>query len=124
MDTNVVIWVLSEPHYLSKGASEVLTNPASRLYVSVVSLWELQIKSNNGKITLPYALEELDLELNRQFDVIVLPIVLEDVYALQFLEDIHRDPFDRMLVAQARSRNLTILTADKLLKQYGVPTVW
>lgn len=124
LDTNVVIWALSEPYYLSKRASEVLVDPNSRLHVSVVALWELQIKSNSGKITLPYALEELDSEINKQFDTVFLPITLRDIYMLQSLEDIHRDPFDRIMIAQAKSWNLTIVTADRLIKAYDVPVVW
>jgi PIN domain nuclease of toxin-antitoxin system len=124
LDTNIALWMLSEPAKLTKKVLKILQDKESQLFLSVVTIWELQIKSQIGKLTLPYTLIEMQDELITQFNVIVQSVRMEHVYVLQGLPLIHRDPFDRMIIAQAIYHDHILISADTIFSAYPVNVVW
>lgn len=122
LDTNVLIYFLSAPDALSEKARRILQSEPN-LFVSVASLWEIGIKQSLGKLRLnatPTEIERhcLDCEIS------MLPIRASAIERLKDLPDIHRDPFDRLLVAQAIDERCALMTRDRTLPSYPIETVW
>ncbi len=116
LDTHVVLWALSDPGRLSEGTRRAIEVEENDIFVSVVSPWELAIKGPREGLDPP---DDLELEMNRQrFEI--LPVLLRHTQAIESMPYHHRDPFDRMLVAQAVVDGLTIVTADRMLTRYQV----
>ena len=116
LDTHVLIWALSEPNRLATKARSTIETDDNDVFVSVVSPWEVAIKGPREGLHLP---DGLDLELDRQrFEL--LPVLLRHTGPIESMPYHHRDPFDRMLVAQAVVDGLTIVTADRKLTNYQV----
>lgn len=107
------------PEELHPSAMELLQNPSNELVVSSVSLWELHLKAGKGKLRFPQQISE---ELERQ-GFTELTVTWRHAELVRTLPAIHPDPFDRMLVAQAMSESLTLMTRDSYLHQYNVTTV-
>ena len=120
LDTHVALWVVAEPAALSVAARESIQQ-AERIFLSVVSPWELTIKAALGKIELHRPVEEICSELIREFGAEVLPVGLPHVLEVGRLPPHHGDPFDRLLLAQARVEGLTIVTRDHVFAEYGGP---
>ncbi len=116
LDTHVVLWSLARPERLSPSLRRVLTEQDNDLEVSVVSLWEIAIKEAVGKMSTRV---DIRAELRERM-IDELPVLGEHAIALGDLPPHHRDPFDRMLVAQARHEGLTLVTADRRLEAYSV----
>jgi PIN domain nuclease of toxin-antitoxin system len=119
LDTQVLFWMVDDPDRLPGAAIELLEDRRNRLYFSLVSIWEASIKFALGRpdFTMPpAALRDGLLRAGLQ----QLPIASEHVIAVARLPLLHRDPFDRLLVAQAEMEGLTLMTTDKKLAQYGV----
>ena len=124
IDTHAFIWWNNEPHLLSRTAQAALTDPANLLYLSIVSVWEMQIKVQLGKLSLPPSLPAV-VERNRTINrVHLLGVTPEHIYALDGLPAIHKDPFDRLLIAQTLVEGATLLTADTHITAYPVTTLW
>ncbi|GAB4422306.1 MAG: hypothetical protein OHK0039_38230 [Bacteroidia bacterium] len=100
-----------------------MNDPDSHLSVSVVSLWELAIKINIGKLQLAYALDALIQSLETQ-GFIWCPITQADLTEYMNLPLHHRDPFDRTIIAQAIARGCTLISSDQTFKAYPVPVIW
>ena len=131
LDTNVLIWTLSSSNKISRRAERAMSRPAVSLTVSVVSVWEIVLKHHAGKLRLPAGLHQVPGDLHQVIDQIlygspwtILPVTPEHLPALAALPAIHTDPFDRLLIAQARHEGMAILTADEQFKRYDVRTVW
>ena len=118
LDTHTLLWARAEPDVLSADALAVLESADSALYLSVASLWECAIKSSIGKLDVP---DEFYRAVAADYEV--LGIEVSHVEACAKLPMHHRDPFDRMLVAQARLGGLTLLTRDRDIAKYDVPVV-
>lgn len=114
LDTNLLIWGICEPHQLSARAREEISQ-AELIYVSSASVWEISIKVGLGKLTVN--LEEM-LSCLDKMNVQQLPISWEHSRRVQELPHYHRDPFDRMLIAQTISEPLILLTHDEILRLY------
>ena len=115
LDTHLLLWWLSNSPLLPDQARRLIGDPNNTIFVSAVSLWEIWLKSSIGKLRVPSSFaEKLAAE---PFES--LPLRAEHTPAVAMLEWHHRDPFDRMLIAQAKSENLLLLTADKALAAYG-----
>lgn len=116
LDTNVLLWALTSPDRLSAAAAEAIEDVENRVYVSVVSPWEISIKTSRGNLP---ALNDLGPKLDdMHFDL--LPIALPHAKAIESLPRHHGDPFDRMLIAQAQIEGLTIVTSDRQMRRYPV----
>jgi len=124
LDTHVFIWMASDPAGLSRKASSLILDTNSQLILSLVSVWEMQIKSQLGKLELELPLPELVGEQQATNRVELLPITLDHLWELGTLPPIHRDPFDRLLIAQSRCERIQFLTADGTIPDYDVDAVW
>jgi PIN domain nuclease of toxin-antitoxin system len=122
LDTHVALWVLSEPGRVSAAAREAIVG-AEELRLSVVSPWELVIKSALGRIVLHRPVEDLCKELRLEFGAELLPVSLAHVLEVGKLPPHHGDPFDRLLIAQARVEGLAIVTRDRVFAEYEVAIV-
>jgi PIN domain nuclease of toxin-antitoxin system len=114
LDTHVVLWCLSSPQRLSKVARDAIEDPANIVFVSAAVAWEIEIKSAIGKLRAPSDLADQLSAASFQ----ELPITIAHALALRQLPNLHRDPFDRIMLAQARSASLTFVTADPAILQY------
>ncbi len=124
LDTHTFLWLDGYSSRLSPKAIDILTDPSHELFLSIASVWELTIKVALGKLVLRDDLAVVVQDQTTRNPIQLLPISLEDVMAVRTLPLLHKDPFDRMLVAQARILNATLLTMDPLIRQYPVRTDW
>jgi PIN domain nuclease of toxin-antitoxin system len=124
LDTHAFLWFVTGDAKLSETATSLLADPDTRVFVSVVSVWELVIKTGTGKLTLSEPIADWWLKNTRENDIEVLDITAEHVLAVNPLPLYHRDPFDRLLIAQAITHDLRIVTADAAFADYPVQRVW
>jgi PIN domain nuclease of toxin-antitoxin system len=120
LDTHLLLWAAGEPKRLSKQARTLIDNPVNELLFSAASLWEVAIKRGLGREDF-----KVDARLLRRGlldnGYSELPIISDHVVATESLPPIHKDPFDRVLVAQATVEGVTLLTIDSLVAQYPGP---
>lgn len=124
LDTVAFIMIVSDPSRLSKEAARIYLNTNNRLFLSVVSGWEIMIKNKSGKLPLRDKAEVILTADVLRHNIETIGLDMRDVLQLSKLPPNHKDPFDRMLVCQAKARKMIILTPDPLLKQYRVKTIW
>jgi PIN domain nuclease of toxin-antitoxin system len=124
LDTHALLFMDQAPERLPESVRTLVADTRNQLFVSIASLWEIQIKCLTGKLTLTLPVDRLLQRQQRDNAVDVLPIDLAHVVEHTSLAQLHRDPFDRMLVAQARIEGLTILSRDQALSGYDVATRW
>jgi PIN domain nuclease of toxin-antitoxin system len=124
LDTHTFIWWTIQRNKLSQLASDRLINPNNSLFLSLASVWEMQIKLQLGKLTFDLPLSELITSQQQTNGLQILPIQLEHILALGDLPNHHRDPFDRLLVAQSMVEQMAILSADIVLDSYPVQRIW
>lgn len=124
LDTNAFLWWDTRSDRLPKHIFEIISDPATTIQISMVSLWEIQIKHQLGKLDLSKPLEQIVREQREKNGFRLLTIDLPHVLALSTLPDHHRDPFDRLLIAQAMIEHLTLITNDAQIARYPVQTVW
>lgn len=120
LDTHLFIWWDSEPQQLSPQARALCDDAENTLVLSVASVWEMQIKQQLGKLKLRLPLAELIADQQKDNGVEILPVGLSHVLALEKLPLHHKDPFDRLLIAQANAENIGIMSVDAIFKQYEV----
>ncbi|MBD1841890.1 type II toxin-antitoxin system VapC family toxin [Cyanobacteria bacterium FACHB-63] len=123
LDTHAFLWYLQNDPKLSATVAEILESSENRLYLSIISLWEIAIKIGLSKLSLQYSLEEL-CDALVQFDIEILPIAYEEIRQYLNLPLHHRDPFDRMLVAQALTHSLVLVSRDAILDAYPIERIW
>jgi len=122
VDTHALIWYLEGNKMLSAGRREVIVNANNEIFVSVVSLWEIAIKSSRGKLTISRSLSDIILQLDMQA-INILGIERGHVLQVEKLPFHHHDPFDRMIIAQAKVEFLTIITHDRAFAAYDIKFV-
>lgn len=123
-DTHVLILLAIEPQKLSQQAVNIVSSLDNTLFLSLVSVWEMQIKIQIGKLSLNMPLLEL-IECQQQVNgVQILAIELAHILALDILPNHHRDPFDRLLLAQATVTQMPILSTDAIFDRYGLQRLW
>lgn len=123
LDTHAFIWWDSDPTQLSATALTALRDPANSVWFSVVSIWEIVIKAQVGKLQLRLPLP--DIVAQQQANGLqVLPVTLPHALAVEGLPPVHKDPFDRFLVAQAVTEGLALVSADQIFAQYPVRLLW
>jgi PIN domain nuclease of toxin-antitoxin system len=116
LDTQIVIWAFADPGRLSAATTEALESLENQVLVSMASPWEIAIKTALGKLP---SVDDLELQINdKRFEL--LPIALRHTEAVASLPNHHKDPFDRMLVAQAQVEGLTLVTSDREIRRYPV----
>ena len=120
LDTHIFLWWDNDPDQLSVQAKSLCQDPANTLVLSVVSVWEMQIKQQLGKLTLRLSLAELVEDQQKINAIEILPISLAHVLALEALPPHHKDPFDRLLIAQANVEDISLLSVDPVFRQYTV----
>ena len=123
LDTHTFLWAIADDGRLSRRAQQIYTGP-NDLWLSVASVWEILIKVRAGKLPLPepagtYIVKEL-----AKNKIEVLPIKLDHVLRIESLPLHHRDPFDRILIAQSLEENLPLVTADPVFERYPVKLIW
>lgn len=123
LDTHVWLWALSTPADLSPSVADAILR-ADEVVLSVASVWELAIKCAIGRISLPGGLRPLVEEAVRALDADLLKVDADGALAAAALPLHHKDPFDRMLVAQASLHQLTLVSADEAIRAYCVPILW
>ena len=120
LDTHCLLWARAAPARLSAEARKALTDPRHQLFVSVASVWEIVIKHALGRLELAHAPESLVPRLIAATQAVTLPIEQSHALRVARLPLHHRDPFDRILIAQAQIERLTIVTADQRFAAYHV----
>lgn len=123
LDTHVVLWALSEPGRLSAQARTWLSTSSVDLAVSAATVWEVAIKARLGKLRLPGSVSAWLIPAVDELGVQWLDVTAAHAATVESLPLHHRDPFDRLLVAQAMGGGWTIVTADDAFADYGVPLV-
>jgi len=123
LDTHAFLWFVAGDRRLSAAARRALDGPKAQPLLSVASVWELAIKSSLGRLTLPETLEAY-LAKKLGTNLRLLALELPHVVAVERLPFHHADPFDRVLVAQALTERLPIVTRDREFRKYGVDVVW
>ena len=124
LDTHVFLWWISDDPRLSTHARKIITDGENTLFLSAASGWEIAIKAKLGRLKLPEPLETFVPEQMALNAIESLPIQMSHALHVHTLPLHHRDPFDRLLVAQAQLDNLPILTADPKIALYAIRTVW
>ena len=124
LDTHAFIWWAVEPQSLPPRVHEACEAPDNELLLSVASLHEMQIKLNAGRLRLHKPLRDLGEDQVRENALVVLPVRASHVYAVADLPRIHRDPFDRLLVAQAVVEDAFLVSADETIAEYPVRVFW
>ena len=123
LDTHVFLWWANDDRRLSAPARKAIADAADA-FLSVASCWEMAIKVSRGRLTLPRPIEQFVPEQLGMNGVQLLQIELDDVARVATLPFHHRDPFDRLLAAQALSEELTLVSADPVFRKYGVKRAW
>lgn len=124
LDTCSFLWLATDDSQLSDDARELFRAAENDVWLSAASAWEIGVKHKLGKLPLPMPPHVFVPKVRTMHRVDELAIDEESTLALRFLPDLHRDPFDRMLICQALTHNLRLLTPDPLITQYPVQTVW
>jgi PIN domain nuclease of toxin-antitoxin system len=122
LDTHAFIWLSEDDPNLSNSLKEII-DYADTVYLSIASLWEIAIKLNLGKISLKRDYEVIGSELESS-DLLLLPISFRDTVLIRHLLLHHRDPFDRMLIAQAMNHSLTLISRDRAFDAYPIQRIW
>lgn len=124
LDTHAFIWWDENPSKLGAAARRACSDPGNELILSTASVWEIQLKRMIGKLTLAKPLRQLLEEQARQNGLEISPVQTEHILRLETLPFHHRDPFDRILIAQAHAEGWTLISHDGAFQSYGVPILW
>ena len=119
LDTHIFLWYIDDNKKLSSKVSSIISNLDNHIYLSKVSLWEIVIKSSNGKLDLQKSLKDIE-DVVRLNNFILLDIDFSHLTTLNSLPYFHRDPFDRLIIAQAITDKFILITDDVQLKAYPV----
>lgn len=124
IDTHTFLWLMDEPKRLSRKALEACQDRGNDLYLSVVSAWEIEIKQRLGKLRLKSPLRTIIEQQQEKNDLQILAIELKHVLALGEIPPHHTDPFDRLLIAQARLEDAYLVSSDPMFTKYPVKLWW
>jgi PIN domain nuclease of toxin-antitoxin system len=124
LDTHAFLWWITDTPELSPRAREVISDGHNQLFLSAASGWEIAIKAKLGRLQLPHNLERFVSEHVSLNAISSLPIQLSHALHVYTLPDHHRDPFDRILVAQSQLEKLPIVTKDPQIARYSVEVIW
>ncbi len=120
LDSHALLWWRAGSSALSRAARDTIADPANEVLISIAALWELTIKNSSGKLTLPTDLESIVVDEGFS----VLSVAFVHLRRFATLPRLHRDPFDRMTIAQALAEGVPIATGDPIFAAYGAQIVW
>jgi PIN domain nuclease of toxin-antitoxin system len=123
LDTHVLLWLIQGDPQLSVQARTIIADDTNQLNFSVVSIWEIAIKLNIGKLKIEHSIEDI-YQLLAQLKIEILPIERLDLDRYLTLPLHHRDPFDRLIISQAIDRELILISADGAFEPYPVERIW
>ena len=123
LDTHALIWFLNGDKFLSNEAKKAIEDSSNNKIVSIASIWEIAIKISLGKFQFKDGLKSF-MKLIDENGFEILPITFSHALEVSKLEFIHRDPFDRLLIAQAKSDDLILITKDETIRKYQVKSIW
>ena len=124
LDTHTFLWMMADPASLSLGVSEIIREKGNSLYMSAASGWEIALLWQLNRLELPDEPQRFIPEALQKLTVLPLPIGFLTAISAALLPLIHRDPFDRIIIAEAMKEKMIILTKDKTFGKYGVQSVW
>jgi len=124
LDTHTFLWLESDPAQLSVTAAAAIINPDNTPVLSYASVWEIQIKVQIGKLQLTAPLKTYIEAQQQNSQLELLPVELRHIFAIDRLPLHHRDPFDRLLIAQSLSEGIPILSRDSTLSKYPLKVIW
>jgi PIN domain nuclease of toxin-antitoxin system len=124
LDTQCWLWWFAQPEKLNEPVIETIANEANEVWFSVASVWEMGIKVSIGKLPLPEPLDRYVSTRMTQLGARSLEITAAHALRVAALPLHHRDPFDRMLIAQAQVENMTLVSADSMFNQYEISLLW
>ena len=124
LDTHTFLWMAADPAALSRKVSKIVRDTDNSLYLSAASGWEIALLWRLKRIDLPDEPQRFIPEAMKQLAVLPLPIGFQTAISAAMLPLIHRDPFDRILIAEAMKENMIVLTKDKTFKKYGIQLLW
>jgi PIN domain nuclease of toxin-antitoxin system len=124
LDTHVLIWLVEGDKNLSSVARSAIEDEDNSLYLSIASLWEITIKLSLGKLDLQLSVDEMVESFLIPGGIEILQIETNHLSILRDLPLHHRDPIDRLIIAQAQAENMTLISADGVFARYGVDLVW
>ena len=122
LDTHAFLWFLSDDPKLPTTAKATIEE-AENVYISIASFWEIAIKESIGKLILPATIPQL-MEECEKLDFAILPIKAVHLSLLKDLKRLHGDPFDRLLICQAKAEEMILVTLDANIRKYDVPVFW
>jgi PIN domain nuclease of toxin-antitoxin system len=122
IDTHALLWYLRDSAELSDMVHKIIDNE-ERIFTSIASFWEIAIKHSIGKLDLEFSISQIE-NLCIEKDITILPIKSMHLDILANLPKIHSDPFDRLIICQAITEKLMIITRDTIIPQYNVTTIW
>lgn len=123
LDTNALLFYLYNHEQLSPSSLKIVHDEQKLIYVNIVSLWEIAIKASIGKLKINKTICEID-DICREVGFNLLSITPKHLDWITSLPQIHGDPFDRLIISQALTENLTIITKDTIIPTYDVNTLW
>lgn len=124
LDTCTFLWWAAADAQVPQSLQTTLRDPEQRVCLSVVSAWEIMVKFRAGKLPLPAPPETYVADRRKRLSIEALPLSESEVAFLAKLPDLHRDPFDRMLICQAMANRAALVTPDAAIRQYPCLTVW
>ena len=124
IDTHIALWLFNEHEKLSANVKNYLLDETNELNISIVSAWEVAIKSSLGKLGDFKGGVKTFLSAINNHPIELLPVSIQHVILVESLPFIHRDPFDRLLIATAISEHMSIITVDENIQKYDVPVIW
>ena len=124
LDTHIFLWLNQDPSQMPPHLLDLCADPQNTLFLSLFSPWEIQIKQQLGKLNLQVTLGEMIAQQQADNDLQILPITLAHIEALADLEAHHQDPFDRLLIAQAKTEAMLLVTVDRKIRDYSVMTAF
>jgi PIN domain nuclease of toxin-antitoxin system len=124
LDTHTFIWFIEGNESLPSQLRPLISNPEHGMYLSIASLWEMAIKVGQGKLDLGYPFEILIPEQLQRNTITVLGISLEHIFHVTKLPLHHRDPFDRLIIAQSLVNAIPVIGVDSSFDPYGVTRIW
>ena len=123
LDTQAFIWFVENDRYLPHKVKNAIEMPQNTIIISIASLWEMTIKISIGKLKLNFRLEEMFEQISNN-GFTLLPILPKHLIQLSTLPMYHNDPFDRLIIAQAKSENMPVVTSDDKFSEYSITRIW